>query len=235
MNNSELSETFTQLSTPLIADACIRQHVPLRVAPAGLRPLLAGRRVAGRALPARHYGSVDIFLEALTAAEAGDILVIDNGGRSDEACIGDLVALECLAAGLAAIVVWGCHRDTAELRQIGFPVFSYGRCPAGPIRLDSREPGCLRSARFGDIEITTQDVIFADDDGALFVPAAQAADVLAVAHDIQQIEQRQAAAIRSGTTLRQQLRFDEYLAKRAADHSYTLRAHLRALRGAIEE
>ena len=235
MNNSDLSEAFARLSTPLIADACLRQGLPLRQAPAGLRPLLTGGRVAGRALPARHYGSVDIFLEALAGAEAGDILVIDNGGRNDEACIGDLVVLECLAAGLAAIAVWGCHRDTAELYEIGFPVFSYGRCPAGPTRLDPRELDCLRSARFGSMEITNQDIFFADDDGALFVPAARAADVLAVAHDIWQTERRQADAIRSGTTLRRQLRFDEYLAKRAADHSYTLRAHLRALRGAIEE
>src|SRR5262245_19507208 len=163
MNNSELSQAFAQLSTPLIADACLRLHLPLRQAPDGLRPLLAGGRVAGRALPARHYGSVDIFLEALTAAEAGDILVIDNGGRDDEACIGDLVVLECLATGLAALVLWGCHRDTPELREIGFPVFSYGHRPGGPVRLDPREPGCLSSAHFGDAEVTGQDVVFADD------------------------------------------------------------------------
>ena len=41
-------------------------------------------RIAGRALPARHYGSVDVFLQALEGATAGDILVIDNGGRRDE-------------------------------------------------------------------------------------------------------------------------------------------------------
>ncbi|HET9224092.1 MAG TPA: RraA family protein [Roseiflexaceae bacterium] len=235
MNNSDLSKSFARLSTPLIADACIRQGLPLRPTPAGLRPLLTGGRVAGRVIPSRHYGSVDIFLEALMAAEAGDILVIDNGGRDDEACIGDLVVLECLATGLAAIAVWGCYRDTPELREIGFPVFSYGQCPAGPVRLDPRDPNCLRSAHFGDVEITNQDVIFADDDGALFVTAARAADVLAVAHDIWQTERRQADAIRSGATLRQQLRFDEYLAKRAANQAYTFRAHLRALRGAIEE
>jgi regulator of RNase E activity RraA len=145
------------------------------------------------------------------------------------------MVLECLTASLAAIAVWGYHRDTADLHRIGFPVFSYGQCPAGPTRLDPREPDCLSSARFGDIEITSQDVFFGDDDGALFVPAARAADVLAVARDIGQTERRQAAAIRAGTTLRQQLRFDEYLAKRAANPSYTLRAHLWALGGAIEE
>jgi 4-hydroxy-4-methyl-2-oxoglutarate aldolase len=51
-------------------------------------------------LPVRHYGSVDIFLEAIGAAEPGDILVIDNGGRMDEACIGDLAVLEVQAFGL---------------------------------------------------------------------------------------------------------------------------------------
>jgi regulator of RNase E activity RraA len=82
-------EAFAGLSTPLVADACVRCGVPLRAAPAGIRPVVAGQRVAGRVLPARHYGSVDVFLEALGQAGAGDVLVIDNGGRTDEACVGD--------------------------------------------------------------------------------------------------------------------------------------------------
>jgi len=45
--------------------------------------------IAGRVLPVRHYGSVDVFLEAMGMAQPGDILVIDKGGRMDEGCIGD--------------------------------------------------------------------------------------------------------------------------------------------------
>src|SRR5215218_11255750 len=94
-------KTFADLSTPLVADACVRGDVPLRAAPPGIGAVIPGRRIAGRALPARHYGSVDVFLEAFGQAEQGDVLVIDNGGRTDEACVGDLAVLEAKAAGVA--------------------------------------------------------------------------------------------------------------------------------------
>src|SRR5438045_8825419 len=89
-----LSRAFAQLSTPLIADAALRLKITFRISPPGIRPVTANQRLAGPALPARHFGSVDIFLEAMRNAQPGDVLVIDNGGRIDEGCIGDLTSLE---------------------------------------------------------------------------------------------------------------------------------------------
>ncbi len=233
--NDALARAWASVTTPQIADASVRLRIPLRLAPPGIRPIAEGQRAAGRACPTRHYGSVDIFLEALEGSQPGDVLVIDNGGRLDEGCIGDLIALECQAARLAGIVVWGAHRDTAEIRGIGLPVFSYGSYPAGPVRLESREPAALLNARFGQHVIEAHDSVFADVDGVVFVPGARAAEVLDAAQAIARGERQQAEAVLAGQTLRQQFDFAGYLRRRLADPAYTFREHLRQVRRNIEE
>jgi 4-hydroxy-4-methyl-2-oxoglutarate aldolase len=230
-----LSRAFAELSTPLIADAALRLKIPLRISPPGLLPVTANLRLAGPALPVRHFGSVDVFLEAMQRAQPGQVLIIDNGGRMDEGCIGDLTALEAKHCGLAGIVVWGAHRDTTELRQIHLPIFSYGACPSGPQRLDLRDSSALRSARFGNFLVEPGDLVFADDDGCLFVTAERVDELLSVAREIWQRERHQAESIKSGRSLREQLAFARYLEKRATDSSYTFREHLRKISGAIEE
>jgi regulator of RNase E activity RraA len=235
MDPDELQYRFGALTTAHLADACVRAQLPVRCAPALLQSVVPGGRLAGRVCPARHAGSVDVFLEVFETATAGDVLVVDNAGRLDEACVGDLVALEAQAAGLSGIVIWGLHRDTADIRAIGLPVFSLGAIPTGPLRLDARPAQALESATVGDWTVTPEDLAFGDHDGVLFVPGARAGDVFGLAETIRDTERRQAERIVAGVSLRRQVEFSGYLAKREKNPSLSFREHLRAVGGAIEE
>ena len=234
MDNKSLKEAFSELSTPLITDACMRLGVFMRIAPIGIKPLVAGWKIAGRVLPVRHSGSVDIFLEAMANADAGDILTIDNAARKHEGCIGDLTALEAQAMGLGGIAVWGFHRDTPQLIEIGFPVFSYGAYPAGPKRAYPRGSDAVTTARFGDFKLTADDVVFGDDDGVVFALLQDVENIISLARTIADAEKRQAENIKKGKTLSQQLKFDEFLKMRGKNPAYTFREHLQKIGGAIE-
>ena len=235
MESELLHRTYLDLTTPHVADACMRLGIAVRCAPAETAPVWNGIHLVGRARPARHFGSVDVFLEAIDRAEPGEVLVVDNAGRTDEACVGDLVALEASRAGMAGILIWGLHRDTAELRTIRLPVFSLGALPVGPQRLDPRDPDALESAMSGPYGVTSNDFVLADDDGVLFVPLDRAADVAQMATTIRNTERAQAARMRLGNTLRNQADFPGYLAAREANPQTTFRQHLRSLGGEIEE
>ena len=235
MDHHALRHRFATLTTAHLADACVRAQAPVRCAPALLRAVVPGSRVAGRVCPARHAGSVDAFLEAFEMAAPGDVLVIDNGGRLDEACAGDLVALEAQTAGLEGMVIWGLHRDTADIRAIGLPVFSLGAIPAGPFQAGARPPGALESAVVGDWTVSREDLVFGDDDGVLFLPRPRAEEVFTLAETIRDTERLQAERIRAGVSLRTQVQFSAYLARREKTPSLSFRDHLRAVGGAIEE
>ncbi|SKD04336.1 Regulator of RNase E activity RraA [Burkholderia sp. CF099] len=235
MDAVQLQRTYLDLTTPHVADACMRLDVPVRSAPATMRPLWSDTHLSGRVNPVRHFGSVDVFLEAIDRAVPGDVMVVDNGGRVDEACVGDLITLEASRAGLAGIVIWGLHRDTRELRTIRLPVFSMGALPAGPQRLDPMDAAVLASAHVGEHLVTSDDFVLADEDGVLFVPLDKATAVASLAAAIRDTERQQAAHMQLGTSFRKQARFDEYLAARSADRGLTFRQYLRSIGGAIEE
>ncbi|HEY7497871.1 MAG TPA: hypothetical protein VH740_05145 [Vicinamibacterales bacterium] len=234
MTSPDIAAAFETLSTPLVADALVRLSLPVRVAPREIHPAIGGR-LAGHALPARHAGSVDVFLEAIQFADAGDVLVIDNGGRTDEACFGDLVGIEASTQGVGGILLWGSHRDSAELAAIGLSVFSCGTCPNGPPRARTRDADALVRARIGWQLVERTDVVFADLDGALFVNEQHVEDVLDLAKNIADRERRQAALVRQGRSLRQQFRFADFIARRGTDSTYTFRKHLRQIGAVIEE
>ena len=135
-------------TTPFIADACMQLQLPVRLGRPGLLPIRPQLRAAGRVAPAVHSGSTDAFLEAISLAVSGDILVIDNNGRLDEGCSA-IWLLERRTSAAWRIIVDGVHRDSAAIRAIGIPVWSRGTAPNGPLELRRRHVTALEAATCG--------------------------------------------------------------------------------------
>ncbi len=228
------SKRLQALTTPHLADACLRAAITVRCAPSAIKGVTPSMRCQGAVRPAKHAGSVDVFLEALANASVGDVLVVDNEGRLDEACVGDLIALEAKQAGLSGIVIWGLHRDTTELLDIALPLFSAGSLPAGPPRVRERHSQALVNARIGEWCVSVDDVVVGDADGVLFLPKQRLHDVIEIAEQIRDTERLQAELMSKGRSLREQTKFDEYLKRSQENPRFGFREHLRSVRGAIE-
>ena len=220
---------FRQMTTPLVADAVIRLGLPAKIAPSGIRPLVAGSKFAGPASPAVLNGYADRVLECIYRSDAGNVLVLDNKGRSDEACFGDLAPYEARSQGLVGVVIWGRHRDSAEVEEIGVPVFSYGTYPLGMQRTFAPVEEPFARCQFDEANVERSDFVFADDDGVLFVPKDHIESVMDTAEEIQSAEQAQVEKIRTGTTLREQLQFDRYLREKKNDPTLTLGEHMKKI------
>lgn len=214
------------LSTAHISDACLRIGIPVRCAPYNLQAIDRTMKCVGRAKPARHVGAIDPFLIAMERCEPGDVLVVDDGGRTDRAAVGDLMAREAQNAGMSGIVIWGLNRDTAEQLEIGLPIFSLGRMSTGPLGVDPHSPDANEWCRVGDVIVTEKDIVIADFDGVIFVPEESLPALIPAAEGIREKEKEQTDAMKAGISIRRQISFDGFLEARKQDPGITLRAYL---------
>lgn len=169
------------VATAHVADAMDRQGMMRCVTPVGLHPLNPGSTLVGWARGGRVTEGPQDTLATIRRMRPGEVLVIDDEGRRDGACLGDRLAAAAVDHGAAGAVLWGCHRDSAELRRLGIPVFSLGAVPwrARPPRDSTHRP-----VRLGGTVVADGDLVVADDDGVLVVPAAAAEAVLALAWEL---------------------------------------------------
>lgn len=139
-----------------------------------LRPFADGRRLAGRAVTARcepkDYGPVH---HAIEVAEVGDVIVVDAGGRTDAAMIGELLAGAARLKGIAGVVVDGAVRDVGTLAAWpDFPVFRRGNTALGPSSMERGEVN--GPVMLGGVTVTPGDLVLGDDDGLVVVPRTEA-------------------------------------------------------------
>ncbi len=100
-------------------------------------------------------------------AERGDsrVLVIDAGGSARRAVLGDLLAQQAVDNGWSGIVIYGCVRDSAAIRQMPIGVKAIGACP---LKTDKRNEGQRDiPIRFAGAAFNPGDWVYADEDGVI--------------------------------------------------------------------
>ena len=200
--DKQLVALFDGLDTPGVSDALDKLGLPgqcLGIAPLGnysqvvVGPAFTVQYVAA-SVPA---GTVGDFIDAVLP---GDVVVIDNAGRTDCTVWGDIMTQYAGSRNIAATVIDGVCRDVNKALGDGYPVFSKGRfMRTGKDRVQVQslnQPVSIGSAR-----VCARDIVVADANGVVIVPRARAAEVAACARQIELVEADIRALIAQGQTL----------------------------------
>jgi 4-hydroxy-4-methyl-2-oxoglutarate aldolase len=154
-------------------------------------------KVAGRARTVLCGQDDNLMVPAAIArAQPGDVLVMRMPQSRPVSLLGELLATQCLARGVAGVLVDAAIRDAVAIRQLGLPVWSrYIRARSAAKKIVGELDGPLE---FGGTTIAFGDLIVLDGDGALAVPAARAAEVVALAAEREAAEAFKRERYRNG-------------------------------------
>jgi len=174
-----------------------------------LRPLTKETRFVGPALTVRlEPGNQVDCLDALSVAQAGDVIVVDAAGETETSVWGGLMSGLCKIKGVAGAVIDGAMRDTDETRDLGFFIFAKAIVP--------RSTHTPYSGRMEPVEINVPiqcagvlvrpgDLVLGDEIGVVVIPLENAAQVLEKAREQAEKEEKTRAKIREGKTVEELL------------------------------
>lgn len=174
-------------------------HTRVRAMAAAIKPLIRGRRIAGRALTVRVTpGQNGAIHRAVHNAAPGDLLVVEGGASERFGPFGDLLAEGCIAKGLVGAVFDCTIRDSFDIATLGFQVFSRGFHPDATAKDDRGETDV--ALLMGGVTINPGDIVVGDDDGVVVIPRALAREVFEKASEVAAREEATRARIRAGET-----------------------------------
>jgi 4-hydroxy-4-methyl-2-oxoglutarate aldolase len=204
----DLSDVRLYCYTAVVADVCDRLGFRNQTAADGFRPVHRGeevlvgwartaRSVEVPGFPHRPYGAEIDFIDSL----ALDEVVVAQSPRTS-AFWGELFSAAAVGRGCRGAVIDGLVRDQSRVADLGFPVFARGSRPSdslGRISIGAADELVL----IGGVEVSPGDLVVADVDGVVFVPAAIAADVVRLAVEKARTESSARQLLIDGATLAQ--------------------------------
>jgi regulator of RNase E activity RraA len=203
-DDQELVQLFLGLDTPAVSDAL--DQLGLHGQALGIMPLAeAPEAVAGPAFTVKYVpasapaGTVGDFLDDVAE---GDIVVIDNDGRTDCTVWGDIMTQYAGLRGIKGTVIDGVCRDVNRALADGYPLFAAGRfMRTGKDRVQVEAVNT--PVAIGTVRVVPRDLVVADANGVVIVPRHRAREVAGIARQIEQVEAAIRDRIARGGTLRQ--------------------------------
>ena len=142
-----------------------------------IRPIQQGAVIAGSAVTVQTAPGDNLMVHvAIEQAGDGDVIVVVPTTDSAFGFIGELMATQMQVRGVRAYVTSGGVRDTAELREMGFPVWSAHVSAQGTVKDTAGSVNV--PVILDDVVVNPGDVVIADDDGVTIVPRERAAEAL---------------------------------------------------------
>jgi RraA family protein len=170
----EMVDAFRAFATPDISDLLNRLYAvdPAVTCMTGPEHTLCAPACTVKVFP----GDNLMVHKSLDVAQPGDVVVVDAGGSTMNAVLGDLVCTKAKHRKIAGFVVDGMIRDLPGILPLDFPVFARGTTPIGPLH---RGPGEINYAiSCGGIVIQPGDIVVADVAGVVVVPQDIAVELL---------------------------------------------------------
>jgi regulator of RNase E activity RraA len=164
--SAEAVEKYRAIPAAVIGDSMLR----LQGGGSAIRPMHAGAAVlAGPAYTVKARPGDNLFVhKAIDLASPGDIIVVDAGGRLDNAIVGEMMLTHAETRKLGGVVIYGAIRDAAHVGNHNFPVFACGVCLRGPFQSG---PGHVNvPIAIDGMVIEPGDLIIGDEDGVISVP-----------------------------------------------------------------